>query len=241
MIKLTSSNYSIWKPQMEDIFYCKDLHDPILAKNAPEGKTDKEWEVLHRKAVAYIRRWIDPAIFHHVSQETNAHTLWAKLEAMYERKTAQNKATLIRRLVNLKYKDGRNVTEHLSDFQGLVNQLNTMKMVLDDELQALLLLSLLPDTWDTLVVTLSNSVPQGKITLDVVKDRMLNEESRRKDASVSFDSEALVFERKEQRGRSQFRYPQNGDRSRSKSRGRSRPRKEVTCFYCNKKGHFMSE
>ncbi|KAI5348296.1 hypothetical protein L3X38_001183 [Prunus dulcis] len=36
---------------------------------------------------------------------------------MYERKTAQNKASVIRRLVNLKYKDGRSVTEHLNDFQ----------------------------------------------------------------------------------------------------------------------------
>ncbi|CAL9013348.1 unnamed protein product, partial [Prunus brigantina] len=37
---------------------------------------------------------------------------------MYERKTAQNKASVIRRLVNLKYRDGRSVTEHLSDFQA---------------------------------------------------------------------------------------------------------------------------
>ena len=26
MIRLTSSNYSIWKPRMEDILYCKDLY-----------------------------------------------------------------------------------------------------------------------------------------------------------------------------------------------------------------------
>ena len=29
MVKLSASNYSIWKPMMEDILYCKDLHDPI--------------------------------------------------------------------------------------------------------------------------------------------------------------------------------------------------------------------
>ena len=27
MVKLLASNYS--KPMMEDVFYCKDLHDPI--------------------------------------------------------------------------------------------------------------------------------------------------------------------------------------------------------------------
>ena len=29
MIKLTSTNYSIWKFYMEDLLYCKDFHDPI--------------------------------------------------------------------------------------------------------------------------------------------------------------------------------------------------------------------
>ncbi|KAI5312739.1 hypothetical protein L3X38_041913 [Prunus dulcis] len=48
---------------------------------------------------------------------------------MYERKTAQNKASVIRRLVNLKYKYGQSVTEHLSVFQGLINLLTNMKML----------------------------------------------------------------------------------------------------------------
>ena len=47
--------------------------------------------------------------------------------------------------MNLKLKDGNFIVKHLSDFQSLVNQLATMKMVLDDEFQALLLLSSLPD------------------------------------------------------------------------------------------------
>ena len=60
--------------------------------------------------------------------------LWKKLEAMYEKNTFRNKATIIRRLVNLKYKDGKSMTKHTSDFQGLVNQLAAMKMPLKDEL-----------------------------------------------------------------------------------------------------------
>lgn len=43
MIKLNSSNYSIWKPIMEDILYCKDLHEPIQGDDGkPVNKTDKE-------------------------------------------------------------------------------------------------------------------------------------------------------------------------------------------------------
>ena len=56
-----------------------------------------------------------------------------------------------------------------------------MKINLDDEVQALLLLSSLPDSWNMLVVSLSNSVLDGKLAPDMVKNSMLNEEARRKE------------------------------------------------------------
>ena len=43
MMKLTSPNYSIWKPKMEDILYCNNLYDPIESDSAKlEDKTEKE-------------------------------------------------------------------------------------------------------------------------------------------------------------------------------------------------------
>ena len=101
---------------------------------------------------------------------------------------------MIRRLVNLKYKDANSVAKHLSNFQGLLNELSTMKLELDDEVQALLLLSSLPDSWETLVVSLSNLVPNGLINVNMVKDNMLNEKARRKELRISFNIETLVIE-----------------------------------------------
>ena len=86
------------------------------------------------------------SVIHYAATKTDAHTLWKNLKDLYERKTVQNKVFAIRKLVNLKYKDRRSVTEHLSNFQILVNQLNTIKVVLVNELQALLLLSSLPNS-----------------------------------------------------------------------------------------------
>ena len=66
---------------------------------------------------------------------------------------------------------------HLHDFEVIV----TVSMFVDDELQALLLLSSLPESWDTLVVSLTNSAPEGKLSMDMVKVALLHEEARRKD------------------------------------------------------------
>ena len=73
MIKLTSTNYSIWKPKMEDILYYKDMYDPVeKGDTKPDKVTDEDWKKSHRKVVSLIRQWVDLSVFHHVATETNA-------------------------------------------------------------------------------------------------------------------------------------------------------------------------
>ncbi|KAF8387698.1 hypothetical protein HHK36_026352 [Tetracentron sinense] len=81
---------------------------------------------------------------------------------------AGNKAFLIRKLVNLKFKEGTSITEHLNEMRSVVNQLAAMKMVLDDELQALLLLLSLLESWETMVVSFSNLAPDGVVSMSHV-------------------------------------------------------------------------
>lgn len=173
-------------------------------------------------------------MFHHVSTETSAASLWLKLEGLYERKTADNKIFLIRRLVNLKFKDGGSVAEHINEVNNIANQLSSMKMILDDKLQALLLLSSLPDSYETLVVSLSNSTPDGKISMEQVTSCLFNEETRKK-SQGSTHQEALVTQ---ERGRGKNR---KGGKARNKSRGKSSNRKDVECWNCGKKGHYKHE
>ena len=75
--------------------------------------------------------------------------------------------------------------EHLNTFKGIVNQLKNVDMNIGDELQTFLLLSSLLESWDILVVTLSNSALDGKLSMDNVTDSLLNEESRRKEKDLS--------------------------------------------------------
>jgi gag-polypeptide of LTR copia-type len=132
---------------MEDILYCKDLYEPIEGESAKsEEMIPANWNKWNRKAVGTIRQWLDDSVYHHVASETNAHELWKKLESLNKQKTTANKAFFIRKLVNLKFREGTSVAEHLNEFQSLINQLSAMKMTLEDELHALLLLKSLPDS-----------------------------------------------------------------------------------------------
>ncbi|GFS33426.1 hypothetical protein Acr_00g0028390 [Actinidia rufa] len=242
MIVLSATNYAIWKPRMEDILFCKDLHDPLDNKGEkPEAKKDEEWRKMNKKTIGLIRQCIGHEVFHHVAQETSAYDLWIKLEEMYQSKTSRNKALLMRRLVNLKLQRETTVAEHTSEFQSLVNQLTSVDLQFDDEMQALLLLSSLPESWETLVVSLSNSAPNGKLTTSMVMDALFNEETRRREmgSTDQSESQALVSEGSRERGRGQGRGHHRGTgkgRWRSQARGRT-----VRCFYCDHEGHIKRD
>ena len=228
MISLDGENYLMWKAKMEDLLYCKDLAAPIENHGTKPMKIDEEdWKVLDRKVVGFIRQWVEPSVFHHVSTETSAFSLWRKLEELYDQKTAAKKAYLFRKLGKLQYKEGTSIAQHLNEMKSLVNQLSAMKLVLDDELQALLLLNSLPDSWETLVVSLSNSAPDGIMRMNHVTGSLLNEETRRKSSSDESHSEALVTER---RGRGKSRKPHNRD----KSRGDQNQRKKLDVLVVEK-------
>ena len=55
MIKLTATNYSLWKFMMEDLLNCKDLYDPIEGENAKSSDMlDVDWENLKKKIFGVI-------------------------------------------------------------------------------------------------------------------------------------------------------------------------------------------
>ena len=102
------------------------------------------------------------SILQHVANDTNAYELWHKLAGMYE--------SIMRKLVRLKYSNGERIVVHTSTFMGLVNQLTPTKMPLYDELQNLLLLSSLPNSWENLAMLLRKLLSRGQVVLRGCKD-----------------------------------------------------------------------
>ena len=97
---------------------------------------------------------MDISLYNHIAKETDPHTLWKDLENMYE-----TKIFLMRKLMSLKLKEGQPIAEHLNDFEGMIARLSVVGLSLDDETRACLLLGSLPNSWNTLVVSLGNSTP----------------------------------------------------------------------------------
>ncbi|GAB2275083.1 hypothetical protein Dimus_039106 [Dionaea muscipula] len=158
--------------------------------------------------------------------------LWSKLEQLYARKTGTNKIFLIKQLMTLRYQDRMLLTDHLNTFQGVINQLAGMGIKFDDEVQGLCLLGTLPDSWETFRMSLSNSAPEGVISMELAKTSVLNEELRKRSQGTSVRPEVLVTEN---RGRNESR----GQESRGKGRSKSRDKMvNIECFYCHLKWEY---
>ncbi|GKF87885.1 hypothetical protein Tco_0258762, partial [Tanacetum coccineum] len=83
-------------------------------------------------------------------------------------------------MMRLTYTDGFPITDNLNAFQCIINQLTGMGIKFEDDIQGLWLLGTLPDTWETFRTSLSNSAPDGVITMELAKGSILNKETRRK-------------------------------------------------------------
>ena len=233
MISLNGMNYHKWKGKMKDLLFVKSLHLPVFATSKPDSKSDEVWKFEHQQVCGFIRQWVDDNVLNLVANETDAKTLWDKLEKLYASKTGNNKLFLLKQLMQLRYKEDIPISDHVNEFQGLLDQLSNVGVKFDDEILGLWLLNTLPDSWETFRVSHTNSAPDGAMSLDYAKTGIMNEEMRRKtQGSSSSQNELLVAEH---RGRQKNR---GGDKGRQRSKSKSRY-KNVECHYCHKKGHIQ--
>jgi len=121
--------------------------------------------------------------------------MWNKLETLYASKLGNNKLFLLKQAMNLRYKEGTSISDHLSEFQGCFDQLSSMGVKFEDKILELWLFNTLPNSWENLRVTLTNSAPSGVVTMDFVKTAISNEEVRRQTQQTSSSqAEILVTE-----------------------------------------------
>ena len=39
---------------------------------------------MNKKTIGFLCQWVDDCVFHHISSETNAQTLWKKMPSLCE-------------------------------------------------------------------------------------------------------------------------------------------------------------
>ena len=122
---------------------------------------DEEWEVLDRKTLGTKRLCLASSVDFNISKEKTTEGVMSALAKLYEKPSSSNKVFLMKRLFNMKMSEGGCVTDHLNEFNTLISHLSSVKVIFDDEVRALLILCLFPESWNSLVMDVSNFVPSS--------------------------------------------------------------------------------
>jgi len=158
--KFDGADFSWWKMQFEDLLVHKDL-DVVLG-DKPEKMSDAEWASLDREAMSIIRLSLTKNVAFNILKEKTTKGIMEALFNMYEKPIAANKVFLIRELVNTRMKEDSSVTEHINKMNSILARLTSVGIKFNDEVQVLLLISSLPDSWsETVIVVTCSARPDG--------------------------------------------------------------------------------
>ena len=140
--------------QIEDYLYQKDLDEPLTGVK-PKSMTEENWNLKDRQALELIRFTCSRNVEFNIMKEKTTSGMLKALSNIYEKPWAMNKVYLMRRLFNLQMSETGFVFYHINEFNMIVSQLNSVDINFEDESKALILMSSLPESWDTVVAALA--------------------------------------------------------------------------------------
>ena len=167
--------------QIEDYLYGRKLHLPLLGIKPKSMKAEK-WALLDRQVLGLIRLTLSRYVAHNVVKEKTIANMMKALSGMYENPFANNKVHLMKKLFNLKMVENASLAQHLNEFNTITNQLLFVEFDFDDEIRALIVLSSLPNSWEAMRMAVSNYMGKEKLKYNDIRDLILAEEIRLRDA-----------------------------------------------------------
>jgi hypothetical protein len=131
---------------------------------------------LDLRAASSIRLCLAKNVLANVQGTSMAKELWEKLEEMYQTKGISNRVYLKEQFHTLRMTEGATISDHLSVLNGIVSELETLGVKMDDEDKALRLILSLSSSYEHMKPILIHG--KEKILFSEVTSTLLSEERR---------------------------------------------------------------
>ncbi|KAE8670621.1 Detected protein of unknown function [Hibiscus syriacus] len=176
--KFNGRNFSLWKLKMKAILRINGCLAAISEMQV-DFTDDNKWIEMDGNAMANFHLALAYEVLASIEEKNTAKEIWDHLTKLYEATSLHNKIFLKRKLYTLYMSESTSVTEHLNTLKTLFSQLTSLSCKIGEQERAELLLQSLPDSYDQLIINLTNSNVTS-LVFDDVAAVVLQEENRRK-------------------------------------------------------------
>jgi len=210
---------------LEALLTLHEAEDVFLMTLAPSGVDIDEWSSIQRRTKVYLCLYVKPDIFSLIASDSELLTFkekWDKLKQVYGGATGST--TIFNLWIQL-------TQAHLDDSQPMASQLaklneawvnlSNASMGITDTQYCLILLNALPSSYEVVASTILASGALSLLNHSEITACILNEEGWRSGSSAALNAACAPIK--------------------SDGKKKKKDHSNLTCHYCNLKGHIKPD
>lgn len=225
--QFAGADYADWKFRMSCLFDEKGLSTYIEDRPSDLDILNETWVASMKVAKNLIVKHVAPSHLNYIKSKTTAFDMWENLRKTFEPTSMGKRISVRKRLNAMQFKGNESLQTFFAKFDALVDEFNAVGGKLESSELVMQLLISMPDDYEN-VVTILESMDEGRLTYDVAKGALLERELKLVDKNESKKddvSSAAFSSNKSNKG-------QNKYKGKKKSSDR-----EIKCFTCGEPGH----
>ncbi|GKA71471.1 retrovirus-related pol polyprotein from transposon TNT 1-94 [Tanacetum coccineum] len=225
------NDFGLWQIKMRALMVHQGCD--VALETLPANMEAGEKAALMKKAYSTLILCLGDWVLREVTKETTAAGIWTKITSLYMTKSLANRLYLKKKLYTYYMSPGTKLGDHIDKFNKLILDLANIDIEIEDEDQALMLLTSLPSSYENFMETLLYG--RESLTMkDVLATLNSRELKKRTKGTKEETGDGLYV-----RGRSNHSgKAHSGKSSRFKSRGGT---SKLKCFICHSEGHLKRD
>lgn len=214
-------HYPTWKIKMTDILTDLGLWEYVSGDLKAPTDADQlaAWKKKDRQALSTIRLRVADETIVYIASATTSKGAWDTLKHTFEPQGAVAIVMTRRKLFRAVCDDVTPIEDHIRTLRGYQQELANLNHAVSDEDFAVILITSLPESWNTFITSIDSSTLTGTDASARIISRILDQERRIKSKS---GNETALF-------------------GKGKHPKKKKYNPDVTCYNCGRKGHIKPD
>lgn len=219
-VQVLLEEHELWdcvQTELGDLVELAERDNDTAAQRTEKNALREKRKKRERKCKSMLISRIHDSQLEYVQDKATPKQVWDALKRVFERKSIASRMHLKRQMLSMRF-DGGRLQDHFLRFDKLLREYRGTGAAMEDLDAVCHLLLTLGPAYST-VVTALETMPEENLTMEFVKCRLLDEETKQK----SVDSE---------------KFPSNSDTAAFSG---TKQQKKIRCFRCKKEGHKLAD